>query len=215
VISDANAELMDSYEAIRQSPARVAELLAAYGRDRDAYYVIRASRPTDVEERAARLIYLTTLAFNGIYRVNRQGQFNVPYGGRQYPSLGRTGSLEPYASALKTASIMSGDFEAVVTPAKAGDFVYLDPPYTVAHSNNGFLRYNESIFSWKDQERLASVAAELDRRGCLVVVSNAPHSSIRGLYEGFRVLSASRRSLIAADSTHRQRTDELVFTNAG
>jgi DNA adenine methylase len=160
------------------------------------------------------LIYLTTLAFNGIYRVNRQGQFNVPYGGREYPGLGRAGSLERYADALSTATIRSGDFEAALARATAGDFVYLDPPYTVAHSNNGFLRYNESIFSWKDQQRLASVAAELDRRGCLVVVSNAPHFSIRGLYQGFRVLSASRRSLIAADSTRRQRTDELVFTNA-
>lgn len=215
VLSDVNSELMAAYQAIRTAPGQVTACLGALQRDRDSYYRVRSSSPTDSNERAARLIYLTTLAFNGIYRVNRQGEFNVPYGGREYPSMGLNGSLDPYAEALRGARITSGDFEAAVAQARSGDFIYLDPPYTVAHSNNGFLRYNESIFSWKDQERLAATASELDRRGCLVAVSNASHYSIRSLYGGFRAISASRRSLIAADPTHRQHTDELVFTNAG
>jgi DNA adenine methylase len=214
VISDANSELMDAYRAIQKSASAVERLLASYGRDRAAYIAIRTSHPIDAYERAARLVYLTTMAFNGIYRVNKRGQFNVPFGGREYLSLGSPGSLEPYARALNTAEITSGDFEVVLSTAKSGDFAYLDPPYTVAHSNNGFLRYNERIFSWKDQQRLASVATELDRRGCLVVVSNAAHSSVRTLYSRLGVFPVSRRSLIAADSTHRKPIDELVFTNA-
>jgi DNA adenine methylase len=214
VISDANSELMSAYQSVRAASQRVESILAGFGREQAAYLSIRGSQPEDPDERAARLIYLTTLAFNGIYRVNRQGGFNVPYGGRTYPDLGRTGSLTPHSEALQATTIRSADFEAVVSTAKAGDFVYMDPPYTVAHSNNGFLRYNESIFSWKDQQRLASIAAELDQRGCAVAVSNAAHSSIRFLYERFAPLTVSRKSLIAADSKHRKPTDELVFTNA-
>jgi DNA adenine methylase len=174
---------------------------------------VRASTPTEPVERAARLIYLTTLAFNGIYRVNRRGEFNVPYGGRAYPALGSDGWLRPYANALKAARLQTGDFQEVVATAVRGDLIYLDPPYTVAHSNNGFLRYNEHIFSWKDQQRLAALAAGLDRKGCIVIVSNAAHDSVRGLYRTFRAVSASRRSLIAADPAHRRDTGELVFTN--
>lgn len=213
VLSDKNHELMDCYRAVSEEHCQVAANLRALPRNRDGYCQVRASNPTDRAERAARLIYLTTLAFNGIYRVNRQGEFNVPYGGREYPALGSEGSLASHAAALGSAEIRAGDFETAVASAKRGDLVYLDPPYTVAHSNNGFLRYNEHIFSWKDQERLAAVAGELDERGCVVIVSNAAHESIRALYRRFRVITVSRRSLIAADPSHRQSTDELVFTN--
>ena len=213
VLSDSNRELMDCYSTVRRGHREVAACLRAYPRDRDGYNQIRAQNPTGRAERAARLIYLTTLAFNGIYRVNRRGEFNVPYGGREYPALGLTGSFAEHAVALGSAKIVSGDFETAVASAGHGDLVYLDPPYTVAHSNNGFLRYNEHIFSWKDQERLAAVAADLNERGCIVIVSNAAHDSIRALYRRFRVITVSRRSLIAADPVHRQGTDELVFTN--
>jgi len=213
VLSDANCELMASYGAIRIAPQEVAHCLHDLPRDRDAYYRIRASKPVDAVERAARFIYLSKLAFNGIYRVNRQGEFNVPYGGRHYPALGSVGSLGPYAEALSGAELRSDDFEAAVSTAVAGDFVYLDPPYTAAHANNGFLRYNERIFSWKDQQRLAAVAIDLDRRGCIVVVSNAAHRTIRDLFRSFRSLPASRHSRIAANPAHRKRIDELIFTN--
>jgi DNA adenine methylase len=214
VLSDQNAELMACYRAVREEHADVASHLRAFPRSKDGYYEIRAAHPAARPERAARLIYLTTLAFNGIYRVNRLGEFNVPYGGREYPALGSAGSLTAHAAALAAAEILSCDFEVAVASAGRGDLVYLDPPYTVAHSNNGFLRYNERIFSWRDQERLAAVAAELDRRGCHVILSNAAHESVRSLYGSFRVLTISRRSLIAADPSHRQRSEELVLTNA-
>jgi hypothetical protein len=92
--------------------------------------------------------YLSSLAFNGIYRVNKNGVFNVPYGGREYLNLDSDGLLSRYAKALASADIVSGDFENALASATHGDVVYLDPPYTVAHSNNGFVKYNARIFSW-------------------------------------------------------------------
>jgi DNA adenine methylase len=214
LVSDQNRELMDCYRAIKTEHEQVARHLRAFPRDSEGYYRIRASSPTDAAERAARLIYLTTLAFNGIYRLNRRGEFNVPYGRREYPNLGLEQSMTEHAAALRCAAIQSVDFEMAVAPAGRGDVVYLDPPYTVAHSNNGFVRYNEHIFSWRDQQRLAAVAVDLDRRGCIVIMSNANHESISSLYQGFRAITVSRRSLVAADPAHRRNTDEVVFTNA-
>lgn len=215
VISDVNAQLMASYQTIRNASDDVASRLHALPRDRDSYYRIRGEHPSDPVDRAVRFVYLTTLAFNGIYRVNRRGDFNVPYGGREYPTLGSPGSLTAYAEALSTADIRAADFEQVLAGAGASDFVYLDPPYTVTHSNNGFTRYNETLFSRNDQERLASVATDLDRRGCVVVISNAEHPTIRRLYHNFRPIAISRHSRMAASIDHRRNTGELILTNVG
>ena len=164
---------------------------------------------------AARFIYLTTLAFNGIYRVNRAGKFNVPYGGREYGDLAGERQDELYSNALRGADIRTGDFQDVVEAARPGDLVYFDPPYTVAHSKqNGFLKYNRHLFLWDDQKRLAETVKQLDRRGSRVIVSNAHHDSIRDLYEGFLQLSVTRHSVMAADSGHRTTIEEYLITNA-
>jgi D12 class N6 adenine-specific DNA methyltransferase len=122
--------------------------------------------------------------------------------------------LRAHAEAFTTAEIKSGDFESAVTGAGAGDFVYLDPPYTVTHSNNGFVRYNDRIFSWKDQQRLANVAQSLSRSGSTVVVSNAFHPSILDLYPSFHAISVARSSVMAAKAGRRGPIQELVLTNA-
>lgn len=213
VISDINPELMACYRALRDNHEAVAEALRGLPRDRDSYYRIRDQQPQSSTEAAARFIYLTTLAFNGIYRVNRAGQFNVPYGARTYGKLGTGKQLRVYGEALEGAAVMSTDFEEAVDSASAGDVVYLDPPYTVAHSNNGFIKYNHRLFSWDDQERLAAVVAELDRRGCAVIVSNAFHSSIARLYAQFAHFVVSRHSVMAADASHRGKIREYLITN--
>ncbi len=212
-ISDSNSDLMDCYRVLRDEPSSVALTLRQMPRDRESYYRIRATKPPDEVERAARLVYLTTLAFNGIYRVNRRGDFNVPYGGRLYEEMGSESTVRQYARALEHADITSGDFEHGLEGAGSGDLVYLDPPYTVAHSNNGFMRYNERIFSWLDQQRLASVAAELAHKGCHVFVSNANHQSIRDVYPGFRAIEVRRASVMAARPERRGAISELVLTN--
>ena len=213
VVSDVNVDLMACYLAIRDSHVMVAALLRAMERDRAAYLEIRESNPIDKCERAARFIYLSTLAFNGIHRVNKRGLFNVPYGGRTYPGLGSDELLGKYSRALAHAEIRSGDFESSVGSAATGDVVYLDPPYTVAHSNNGFLKYNARIFSWNDQLRLAAVADDLHRRGCRVIISNASHPSLIPLYPNFHVEVVPRLSRMAAASAKRGLVDEYLLTN--
>ena len=214
VLSDVNDELMACYRAVRDTPGEVEACLQKLPRDKDSYYHVRSTAPDDPVERAARLIYLTTLAFNGIYRVNRQGVFNVPYGGREYVNLGAAGSLSSYSRALGSAKIRSGDFEESLQSAGKGDVVFLDPPYTVTHSNNGFLRYNESIFSMQDQRRLADAAEALASRGAHVIVTNAQHSSVSDLYSDvFRRIAVRRTSRMAADPARRLAVEELVLTN--
>lgn len=214
-LSDSNDQLISCYRQLRDEPQKVSEALRRMPHDKESYYRIRGEQPQSEPQAAARLIYLTTLAFNGIYRVNTDGTFNVPYGGRPYPGLGSEEQLRAYSAALRGAELLATDFEHVLDRAKSGDLIYLDPPYTVAHSNNGFLKYNDRIFSWSDQQRLASVARELDRRGCFVIVSNANHESIASLYAGFATHLVSRTSVMAADKSKRKAIQEYVFTSGG
>jgi len=214
-IADKNHALIECYEAIRDECEEVAELLQSMPRDRESYYRIRAETPTSRSARAARFVYLTTLAFNGIYRVNRAGQFNVPYGAREYGELGDLVRLRAYSEALSGSTLLTADFEESVDSARSKDLVYLDPPYTVAHANNGFIKYNDRLFSWDDQLRLARVVEDLHQRGCYLVVTNAHHESIASLYPSLRSRVVSRRSVMAASSLHRKPVDEYVFTNVG
>lgn len=213
-LGDKNSDLINAYRSIRDDSGKVAQLLRSMLRTEKHYYQVRAQQPTDDFERAARTIYLTTLAFNGIHRVNREGAFNVPYGRRDYPELGSEALLRSYGQALKDTELESGDFEHTLRDAVAGDLVYLDPPYTVAHSNNGFLKYNARIFVPADQQRLADTARELVWRGCHVIVTNASHQSIDDLYPGFERVEVRRQSVMAASRNHRKEVTEYLFTSA-
>src|SRR6185503_13336795 len=115
------------------------------------------------------------------------------------------------SQALKGAKLSSQDFESALSHATKRDLVYLDPPYTVAHGNNGFVKYNAKIFSWNDQLRLAAIAENLATLGCKVLISNADHPSIRKLYRGFRAITITRPSRIAASSSYRRYVTECLF----
>jgi DNA adenine methylase len=214
VIADSNHDLMNSYRVLRDSPAELADLLASWSTDEETYYRVRAEDPADSLHRAARFIYLTTLAFNGIYRVNLGGKFNVPYGHRSY-QLGSGDLFARYSRALKRAEILTADFSDVLALPTPGDVVYLDPPYTVAHANNGFVKYNDRLFLWADQERLAADARRLAEAGVSVIVSNAFHTSIAALYPGFRHIEITRTSVMAAAAGRRGPIKEYVLTNVG
>ena len=211
-LNDSNAELIACYRAVRDHPRAVEEALRKLVPSENDYYVVREARPQGLAERAARLIFLTTHSFNGIYRVNRKGEFNVPYGHREY-QLGAPGSLTEHSRALAGVNLLSGDFAAAVRDAAAGDLVYLDPPYTVTHSRNGFIKYNARVFSWDDQKQLAKTASELAERGCFVLISNADHESISDLYGKFRKVELRRFSRMASDSARRREVTEFLFTN--
>ncbi len=184
-LSDKNTELMHAYTQVRDQPDAVIRELRKLRNSKKDYYKIRSSIPKGDAARAARLIYLVTLAFRNASKL------------------------------LKVAAIRDEDFEKAVSQAGEGDLVYLDPPYTVAHGNNGFIKYNAKIFSWEDQIRLSLVAKELVGKGCIVIVSNADHPSIRSLYDGFMATTLERNSIIAASSDFRSRITECVFHAGG
>lgn len=211
VLADTNADLIECYVQIRDRPQDVMDQLTHMRNSREEYYTIRDWSPVTAIERAARLIYLVNLSFNGIYRVNFQGQFNVPYGYRTHRAPFSETTIMAASNQLTNARLQPCDFGEALADARAGDFVYLDPPYTVAHSRNGFVRYNDRLFSWKDQERLAKLAYELVNRGCHVVVTNAHASAICNLYSNFAQYPFSRLSLIAAQRRHRRPVEELVI----
>jgi DNA adenine methylase len=123
------------------------------------------------------------------------------------------GYLARVAYLLRKASLRTVDFEAAIDQTKKGDLLFVDPPYTVMHNNNNFVKYNAHLFSWSDQQRLASAVKRAAARGAHVILSNADHQSVRQLYDGFgRHLRLSRSTVLAAGSAHRCETTELVVT---
>ncbi len=152
-------------------------------------------------------------AFGGMYRLNRKGHFNVPFGGGQRTPepLWRDGLLLKASAALASTEMLSADFEQLLLDAGEGDLVYCDPTYTVAHNNNGFIRYNERNFSWADQVRLAGLSAQAARRGATILVSNACHQEIRELYPSADVHLLDRQSLLCPRSNKRRGTQEYLL----
>jgi len=215
VLSDNNSDLINCYIQVRDRPDQVISLLTKLKNTEQDYYKIRDRIPTQDVAKAARFIYLTTLSFNGIYRLNLRGEFNVPYGYKKHLKPCDPTKIQEASRTLSTTELLCADFEVSVASAKKGDLIYLDPPYTVAHGNNGFIKYNSKIFSWGDQERLSSLAKDLVNRGCRVIVSNADHPSILKLYNDFTLRRIKRSSVIAASPDFRRQITECIFYNKG
>jgi DNA adenine methylase len=213
VLSDINPELMNVYKHVRQSPGALIEALQRLQVSSEKYREIRDSSPNTKIDQAVRFLYLNRTAFGGMYRLNRKGEFNVPYGGgeRTPAPLWERNLLMASSNALRGAKLLACDFGVTLENAGAGDVAYCDPTYTVVHTNNGFVRYNESVFSWQDQERLAETALECSRRGTFVIVSNAYHKRIRELYPTAEALIVDRVSCMSRDPRHRRPVNEYVF----
>lgn len=210
-LSDANPELINIYQQIKEDPQALLKTLAGMENSEAEYYRVRGSSLRSPSRQAARLIYLINLSFNGIYRVNSQGGYNVPYGQNPMRQIVDPQNMLRVHKALRDAKLSVEDFEEATKDAKEGDLVYFDPPYTVAHNKNGFVHYNANLFSWEDQLRLANHSRMLQDRGVFVVVSNADHTSIRALYPTFKPRRVYRTSGIAASSEKRQRISELLL----
>lgn len=214
VLADTNEELVATYLAIRENWQRVLRTLQRHHNrhGEDHYYQVRSRNPRSPVNRAARMIYLNRTCFNGIYRVNREGLFNVPIGSRS-SVLFDTDDFESTARLLATADLRASDFEGVIDEARKGDFVFADPPYTVNHNNNGFMRYNEKLFSWEDQQRLAKALSRARDRGVIILASNADHFSLRELYVdyGFTPQSVERFSPISSTGENRKQFQELIL----
>lgn len=215
ILSDLNENLIGVYSAIKMDWEKVVEELKKHHKKhcKDYYYKIRASKPRTLFTKAARFIYLNRTCWNGLYRVNLKGEFNVPIGTKK-DVLYETDDFKEISELLKDVELLPLDFEAVLNRATAGDFVFADPPYTVCHNNNGFLKYNETIFSWNDQLRLRNATFEANKRGAKVLILNAGHDSIRHLYKGFGCqIELERASVLAGQSKYRKRVSELAIAS--
>ncbi|MDH2134512.1 Dam family site-specific DNA-(adenine-N6)-methyltransferase [Sphingobium yanoikuyae] len=214
LLADVNAELINLYQVIRSSPKELQIILKEYhaSHSKEHYYKVRQEVPIDCTMRAARTLYLNRTCWNGLYRVNKKGVFNVPIGTKS-SVLFDGEDFTDYARVLESADIRCQDFEVTLDCCGSGDFLFVDPPYTVKHNINGFVKYDENIFSWDDQVRLAYALRRAGKRGAQILVTNADHESIRELYDAdFNYRSASRKSVLAGSSVHRVGTTEALFT---
>ena len=213
ILGDINIKLIETYTAIRDSPRTVIKYLSLWKNCEKDYYKIRQAKFSNRFRRAAQFIFLNKTCWNGLYRVNQEGVFNVPFGYNTNRKVYDESNLIKVSHVLNSATLMSCDFQELVQSATIGDLVYLDPPYTVPHTNNGFSRYNERLFTWDDQLRLSETAKELIDRGCRVIISNAKHPTIEKLYRKFKLLYLTRTSVIAADPKFRGMTQEALFVS--
>ncbi len=213
LLADSNHELIETYQAIKDDWRRVVRELRKHHRlhDKKYYYRVRNTEFQRPYSRAAKFIYLNRTCWNGLYRVNLSGSFNVPIGTKNEVYYD-TDDFEGVARLLQRAQLTCSDFEPVIDQAVSGDLIFADPPYTVKHNNNNFVKYNENIFSWQDQQRLSKCLINAANRGALVVLTNANHLSIRSLYSyHFDLKVLERSSVIASNPEHRGIYEELLI----
>jgi DNA adenine methylase len=211
ILSDCNGELINVFVQVRDNVEGIINKLEAMTISKDFFYRMRSWKPETSLEKAARFLYLNRTAFNGMYRVNRNGDFNVPFGCKPFTKLCDKKNLRESSIILKNTLIYNEDFEVIVMKARKGDLIYFDPPYTAMHDNGLFRRFNESLFSWNDQERLANTVKKLEKKGIHVIVSNAHVPEILSLYRGMNYLELDRVSCISGKSEGRRIVREYLF----
>jgi DNA adenine methylase len=174
---------------------------------------VRAAKSACRFEQAAHFIFLNQTSYNGIYRVNLRGEYNVPYGYRTKDFV-QAEILREASRRLSTACLQSADFMAVLENVREGDLVFIDPPYTVSHNKNGFIKYNQSLFSLQDQTRLAIFIQEIRSRRAQYILTNAAHETIAAIFDaGDQRMEVTRASLIGGTNARRGATSEYLFTN--
>jgi DNA adenine methylase len=214
ILSDANNRLVELYKVIRDDAydLKIAIENHAKFHAKEYYYNIRSKNMEDSVSRAAQFLYLNRTCWNGLYRENAKGEFNVPIGTHR-TVIYDSDDFFAWSRALQRACIEHQDFEATVDQATDGDFIFVDPPYTVRHNMNGFVKYNQTIFAWEDQIRLRAALERASGRGALFAMTNADHDSVKELYHGFgKHRQLKRHSVIAANSAHRASSTELLIT---
>ena len=225
VINDTNSELINCYQVIRDNPEQLLNLCRVHQEKNSKeyyYYLRKQDRQADFSsksavERAARIIYLNKTCFNGLFRVNSNGQFNVPYGNYNNPTIADPAVIKAINAYLNQGNIriLNGDFEKAVSTARKGAFIYFDPPYHPISDTSSFTGYSISGFGEPEQIRLKQLCDKLSDRGCKVLISNSSASLIRELYTDTRYqieeVNASRA--INAVSSKRGKIKELLIHN--
>jgi DNA adenine methylase len=214
-LSDANEELLTAFEVVRDHVNALIRLLPTYKNTRASFLRIRAQDVKTLSklERAARMIYLNRTCFNGLYRVNRKGRFNTPYGANKRATIcNRTGLLTA-SDALQGTSLRACDYRQSLRSASRGDFIYLDPPYIPVGRFADFKRYHHEPFGREQHEQLARDFADLDERGCHVMLSNSSCEESLRLYKRWNVSTVMARRLINKNGSGRGAIAEILVTN--
>ncbi|AEG16007.1 DNA adenine methylase [Desulfofundulus kuznetsovii DSM 6115] len=215
VLIDSNDELINFYLVVRDNLEALLQDLRRHENTAEYYYRIRALDPGQLTpvERASRFLYLNKTGYNGLWRVNSQGKHNVPFGRYKNPKIVDEPNLRLVSEALKRAEIICGDFSRVLDCADRGAFVYLDPPYHPLSETANFTSYTPDAFGEDDQRRLAEVFRELDRKGCLVMLSNSDTPFIRELYKNYDIQVVYAKRAINCRADKRGPISELVIRN--
>ena len=212
---DTNAELIDTFLAVRDEVDVLIEFLRQHQEQHceARYYEVRTHSPETRAARAARLIYLNKTGFNGLYRVNSRGIFNVPFGHRVNPTILSEARLRAASVALQKTELHARDFRDLSTVARKGDFIYFAPPYQPVSKTASFTSYTSGSFGEQDQRDLADLYAKLDRRGCLLMLSNSDTPLIRELFARFHIHCVSARRMINSNGKKRGPVSEVVVLN--
>lgn len=213
-LSDRNTDLINAYNVIKSNSTELIRILKDYKNEKEFYYFLRDQKFSNNIQKAAQFIFLNRTSFNGIYRVNLKGEYNVPYGFKRYKILFDFDNLLKLTDTFKDATFNSCDFEENLEKVQKGDLIFLDPPYTVAHENNGFIKYNQKIFAWEDQERLAENIELIKAKGAYFILTNAVHININNLFQniGSKHL-VNRYSVVGGKGAKREVISEYIFTN--
>lgn len=217
-LSDANSHLINTYKYIHSSPHLIHRYLSQHlKRTCEAYYYqirecYNRSKPSAAQ--AARFIYLNKTCFNGIFRVNRDDEFNVPYGWKEPPLLPGLQHLRRVSKALKGVKLVACGFQEALRNTTSKDFIYIDPPYPPLNGIANFTHYTADRFTETDQRQLAQLFSNLHLKGCKLMMSNADLPLIRRLYKGFNIHKLSVVRWITCKNK-KHSVSELVITNYG
>ena len=221
VLSDALADLVTTYEVVQ---TRVEVLIKRLEKlkethSEEQFYAVRerfnAQRDADRIDRAAWLVYLNKTCFNGLFRTDAKGEFNVPVGSYKNPGIVNPAEMRVASAVLAEAEIRNAPFDHLLDVAEAGDVIYLDPPYVPLTRTSSFSGYHEGVFTLDDQARLAKVFRELDARGCLLALSNSDTPAVRELYAGFDLAPILAPRAISSKASTRGEVSELLVRNLG
>lgn len=215
VLGDSNPELINFYEVLRDSPRLLIEHLQQFTVSEPDFYRIRALEPRTLTsiQRAARLIYLNKTCFNGIYRVNKRGQFNTPFGKQTRVNIFEQENFLAASTILGSAMLKCADFLTTVNEARSGDFVYFDPPYIPVSKFSDFKRYTKERFSERDHEELAEAFTVLAERGCYVLLSNSFHEKTALRYSRFHQQKVLMPRFVNCKGDGRGNVTELLISN--
>ncbi len=212
-LSDLNEDLISTYQAIQKNAEAVIEELLQLQNTKEFYYNIRDKKFRNPFKKAARFIYLNKTSFNGLYRVNQNGKYNVPYGFRKKFEVDHS-NIRAVKDALVGVQLKSQDFITSLEKVKPKDLVFVDPPYTVAHENNGFILYNQKLFTLQDQKKLAAALFDISKRGGFYILTNAKHDALKEIYCNLSApIEVKRQSLIGGRNASRGLITEYLFTN--